>query len=323
MTRLENILDPYSPLWRLINATNGNIPRSLGAAAAGEGDDDGDGDADAVGADGASGDAKGGDDDGASVADIPAWRKDIKDAKQAKYAEQFLTPADAVDAAFKQRQQLSTAILPLAEGATDDEVAAHRKKIGVPAEAAGYEIVLPEGIATRDDLPEEHNARIGRFLDIAHANHVPEPVVNAFLAWYDAEGVAELKGLEEKQAEDLVKLNDDLDKRWGDDSKRNRALADRTMQRFSPSASVTQKLNEAMGDAELVDFFARVGASHADDRFVLGATEDEAKSIDAELEELMKAKDYWTDPAKQNRARELHVQLHGTRPVVGEAQRGL
>jgi hypothetical protein len=68
---------------------------------------------------------------------------------------------------------LGTAIQPLPEKPTDDQVKAYRAKVGCPETVEGYEIVkpekLPEGMAFDDEL-------LANCSKYAHDNHIPKGV---------------------------------------------------------------------------------------------------------------------------------------------------
>jgi hypothetical protein len=68
-------------------------------------------------------------------------------------------------------KMLGSAIQPLPENATDEQIKAHRVKVGCPETVEGYEITkpekMPEGMAFDEDLMK-------KCVQYAHDNHVPK-----------------------------------------------------------------------------------------------------------------------------------------------------
>ena len=73
------------------------------------------------------------------------WRESITDEKYRKHAERFDSIESLAKGNFEQRQKLSNAIVPPGKDATEDDVAAYRKAIGLPESVDKYEVQFGEG----------------------------------------------------------------------------------------------------------------------------------------------------------------------------------
>ncbi len=73
------------------------------------------------------------------------WYGTVQDDKLRDHAGRFTSVIDLLGKHYDLRKQLSTAIQPLAGDATDEQVGAYRKALGVPETVDGYEFTAPEG----------------------------------------------------------------------------------------------------------------------------------------------------------------------------------
>lgn len=149
------------------------------------------------------------------------WRVDLArgDAALEKFLGRYASP----DAAIKKLKEFNDDFKagkyrkPLSEDATDEELAAYRKEIGVPDAPDGYYEALPEGLVVgEDDKPY-----VGKFMEAMHGKNAPPEVVNAALDSY----YAILQEQAEEQAESAREAEragtDLLREEWGADYRRN------------------------------------------------------------------------------------------------------
>lgn len=156
------------------------------------------------------------------------------------------------------RKKLSTAITIPGDGATDDDWADFRKKMGVPDTAEGYELsVTPE-----DDVAK---GLVGAVVSAMHKSGAPQPVVNAAVSagmeFLTALGEHKSKTIEEAH----TKADVDFTRRHGPAAESVKAHALAAMEHFS-----SENLNALLETAEIdgvkignhpaiIDTFAAIG----------------------------------------------------------------
>ena len=82
------------------------------------------------------------------------------------------------------RRQLATAITPPGKDAKPEELTAHRKKIGVPEEASGYDIPRPEHLDEETFNSEPVQKILETFREQAHSLNVPKETFQAQVGTY-------------------------------------------------------------------------------------------------------------------------------------------
>ena len=130
--------------------------------------------------------AGGGDDKPvAAPADWPEdWRTKMsgEDKDAQKVLERYKSPADVAKALREAQKKISSGqtkpVLP--DGATEEQIAAFRKELGVPEKPEGYLDALPNGLVIGDaDKPIAES-----FLASAHEANMPPEFVGKALDWY-------------------------------------------------------------------------------------------------------------------------------------------
>lgn len=154
-----------------IEGTEGNDAATDGADdAGGEGKGKGNGKAAADAGKKGNG-ADGGDD----------WRASITDEKLRDHAGRFASVTDLVKANLDSRQKLSTAIIPPGKDASDEDIAAFNKRMGVPDDASGYAFPKPaEGEELSDAEKASQEAWAKQFHDLG----VPKKTAEALIQFY-------------------------------------------------------------------------------------------------------------------------------------------
>ena len=161
----------------------------------------------------------------ADVGDWPAdWRtKYSQDPAVLKRLERYASPKAAIDALFAAQTRISKGdLLPtLKENATPEDVAEYRAAHGIPLEATGYEINLPNGLVIGDaDKPV-----VDEFLARAHAQNMHPSQVNDALGWYFDKQEQARVAQEARDTEHRMATEDELRAEFGPDYRLNVKLA--------------------------------------------------------------------------------------------------
>lgn len=332
--------DNYDPLWVEYWQQNPQMLRSVGAAAAEEegteagAEEEGAGEGAEEGAEDSTNSPKeGSDHEGATADDVnnnTDWRDAIKDEKLRDHAGRFTTLDDLVKANLDSRQKLSKAIVPPGKSASDDDVAAYRKAIGVPESPEGYEFPdLPEGQEVTDDVKQSREAWAKRF----HEANVPAETAKALVEAFNEEAQAALKAqvdADKKYAEEQAEL---LQKEWGADAEKNRAYANRAFAKLAERAGVdveelkhieTKAGQYLMDDARLSRIFAVIGREMGEGSLGGAISESEREAAETELDEIrsqIREAQSKGDNRKANKLyqkeQELIGRIHGNQPTVG------
>jgi hypothetical protein len=246
---------------------------------------------------------------------IKDWRDalpaDLRDA-----ARNFRLPGDAVKAARDLRQKLSTAITVPGDRATPEEIAAFRKRIGVPDSPEGYEVrgpALPEGIDAT-----AASAAQADFLRAMHAAGAPPAAVQAALDWYWGHAGKAAPADPRSAATAAREADAALREAWGHDYDEKLALARRTIADYGGEEFAVQLERSGLGNSvSLARALADLGSYRAEDAWFGGPGAGARNgSADARLHELMSRPDYWTNAAAQSEARAISERLYGTEPIA-------
>ena len=261
----------------------------------------------------------------------PDWREAIVEPRLREFAGRFAGPGDAVKAAFEMRQKLSNAVVVPGEGASADDIAAFRRRLGVPDSPDGYAFHAPDG-AGPNDADRAFQAEIARLF---HAAGVTAAQAEQMTAGWNRLAEA---SREARQAADIGALEaaeSELRRQWGAEFERNRALAARAVARFhrgDPNELLDLALEggRVLGSLpSFVRFAASVGHALAEDEVHLGGAGGAGASAKERLDEIHSWQ-FADDPAQRERYRsqevqaelkELYRSLHGDAPIVGAAGR--
>ena len=161
----------------------------------------------------------------------PSWTDSLTSDGTKKFAEGSPDLEHAMDRAVKMREQLSKAIIPPGKDADDVEVAAFRKKIGVPEASDGYTIKMPEG-TTETEIDTAFHANLAAKF---HEMNVPADTAAALNDLVNDHTLA-LQQMVAKQDEDYAAASAaTLKQQWpGAEYDTNLAVANRAMQRVFP-----------------------------------------------------------------------------------------
>ena len=259
------------------------------------------------------------------------WREHITDTKLRDHAGRFTSVIDLVGKHYELRQQLSTAIQPLAKDATDEQVATYRKAIGVPETAEGYVFTTPEGHELTEGDKAFQKSAAGMF----HANNISVDAANAQIAWFN------------EYAAQIEKTQIDADKAYADETEaalkaewpgkefeHNKAFADRAAAKvFGDGLDDVRNIETKDGRFVLdhpafVKMLAGIGREMSEGRLGSVMTEGAQNAIENQIDELDGKIDKATnegDGVKANKLyieqQELYRELHGSVPIVGSEGR--
>jgi len=199
------------------------------------------------------------------------------------------------------------------EGATDEERAAYREAMGVPAEPTGYEVALSGGLS----IGEDDQPRVQAFLEAAHGTDMTPAQVNGALDWYYAEqdnAAAQQAEADRTAAEETTVA---LREKYGADYLAvNNSI--KALLGSADEATYMNLMNARLGDGSMLGNNVAVLDLLADAalkanpiaRLIPNADSNPAQSVDEELAELRKFMQtdrdaYFKDSAKQERYRSL------------------
>ena len=153
------------------------------------------------------------------------WRelKANGDEKMLKRLQRYSSPSAAIDALFEAQTRISKGdLLPsLKENATPEEISDYRVAHGIPAEPAGYEINLPNGLV----IGEADRPMVDEFLTKAHASNMHPAQVNEALGWYFDRADQARIAQEARDTESRMATEDELRAEFGPDYRVNVKIA--------------------------------------------------------------------------------------------------
>lgn len=126
----------------------------------------------------------------------PSWREDWRDALAGedegfgKHLKRFASPENFAKSyrELEKRLKSAAAPAPLPEDATEQEIAAHRKALGIPDKPEGYKLAFPEEL----QASEADKAGLAAFQEYALAkNLTPAATKAAFEFWTQAKAAAD------------------------------------------------------------------------------------------------------------------------------------
>ncbi len=210
-----------------------------GGSDAGEGAGSNGNDSDAAGGtggvDGAKpGEAGAADDGGDGAGQTVLFTDALTSDATRKFADGSPDLEHLVGRAVTLREQLSKAIIPPGKDATDTEVAAYRKQIGVPKDADGYKISMPEGQEETEVDKAFHATLATAFHDL----NVPTATAEALNALVNDHTLALTQMLIDQDAKYAEESEAELRRQWPADSyDANLEISNRAMQRVFPGDS--------------------------------------------------------------------------------------
>ena len=245
------------------------------------------------------------------------------DQKTEQYLKRYASFGNVVKALMAQRAKISSGeLLRSKPDGTDEQVLNEwRAQAGVPEKPEGYLEKLPDGLVIGDD----DKPIVESFITSMHEDDAPPALVHKALGWYYAHQEKVLADRTESDRTERAQHEDTLHAEWGGDYRSNLNGAHAVFDTYAPEG-----LRERFFSARMAD-----GSPLGDDpdtlRFLVAlsreinphgtitpaAGQTTTQTIEAELAQLNiemadskgKKFDYWTNPEKQARWRELDAAL--------------
>lgn len=250
------------------------------------------------------------------------------------------TEADALKATLgmyrSAEQMLGKKGIPLPEKGTDTAawLAQNREALGIPKDATGYEVKIPEGFdeATWDkDLADKTTAMAAE-LGVPPAMH--QRYVETFAGWVKDQDKAAAEAGKQAEAE----MTAALEKDWGKDTRARVTAARQAAQRWAEEAGldrdglqlVSADLTDKIGPAATIRLFDVIARATADDTIPNivpgggGGMPSDAASAQAELEKLRgKDGEYFKAVQERNMAevKRLQPKIDQLTAIVAAAQK--
>ena len=264
------------------------------------------------------------------------WRDGIEDKEAREFAGRFTSPADLAKAGLDFRKKLSNSINLPPKDATEDQIKEYRDRLGVPAEASGYEISLPEELP--DELkPADDDPILSEFLATMHKAGATPDVVKDTTNWFYGHVMATRDRSAKKLLEAREESSAALRREWGSDYEANLNSAKHAVAEFGDDAFKAFVNTKTIDGVPLGNhpvftrIFATIGRRMGEDSLHVGMTDDQRSDVRkqitdvrAQRREAMDKNDRRLAVELDQKERDLWDVLEGAnKPVVGEAGRTL
>jgi len=260
------------------------------------------------------------------------WRSDLPDDLK-KTAERFTSKADAIRAIADLRKRESQVRVP-GKNASEDEVAAYHKAIGIPENPEDYEFAdLPEDQLT-DDIKASRQVWGQRFKELgipARAAKEMSKLIN--------EDTEKMMALQIESDKAFAKSQEEaLRSEWrGEDFDKNKTLANRAFSEIANRAGInlddltkieTKDGRFLMDRAEMVKVFAVIGREMSEGS--LGpamseserdTTEDQIREVRKQISEAQSVGDSKLSNKLYQKEQDLIKKLSGSNAIVGSEGR--
>ena len=248
------------------------------------------------------------------------WRQTYAgdDDKMQKRLERYGSPKAALDALVSAQNKIASGDLKstLPADANDEEKAAWRTDNGIPEDAKGYEVELPNGLV----IGEADQPLVDGFLESAHKTNMHPSQVNDSLAWYFEAQEAAYQQRDDADEASKQTTEDSLRAEWGNDYRRNVQLANNLLD-GAPEGMKEQLLGARLPTGEMLgnnpDALRWLSGLQREINpvatVVPGTGANAMQAIETEIAELKglmgdRTSIYWKGPqAKQNQARYLEL----------------
>lgn len=249
----------------------------------------------------------------------PDWRTQITDTSLRKQADKFNSPTDAIKSYAELQSRLGKSIVIPGEKATAEEIAAYREKIGVPKEAAGYEIAKPAHYTDDIFKSQPVQDRLNRMRQAAFDAGVPAAAfakqVDGYFAM-EAESIQAEQEARDKADKDFAAANEAaLRKDWGNDFEKNKSYAAAFLTQYGAGdAQALRDLRTSDGryllDHPLVLKLLSAGGRAIGEDTLGAVSTQEKTTLQERLDELTKKPDYWTNEGIQREVAEINAKLY-------------
>lgn len=182
------------------------------------------------------------------------------------------------------KESLDNRILKPGENASEEEIAAYHKALGVPEDVKGYEL---DGIKIPDELKEvEEHLNLGKWVDTFKKLNVPKEMAQELIGAYLENTKSQLADEAEAKVQRTKDTLDELNTAWGKDAPGNTEVAKRALDVFASRTPFPVEKVEAITKGEFGDhpvviaLFNEVYRAIGDDSFFAGDKGGGAKDAD-------------------------------------------
>ena len=265
--------------------------------------------------------------------EVGDWREHITDTKLRDHAGKFTSVLDLVGKHYELRQVLSTAIKPLPENATEEQLGAYRKATGVPETAEKYDLPTPEG----RDATEADTAFRGAVSEVFHKFNIPAGAAKGLSEWWNDFVTQGEKAQIEADKTHAAETETALKAEWpGKEFERNKAIANAAASKlFGDDIDDVRKLETKDGrfvldNAAFIKMLAGVGREMEEGRLGSVMTDGDRDGLQSQVDDLEKQIDKAQAGSDGVKAQELYEKqqliyqkMYGTDPVVGAEGRAV
>jgi len=247
------------------------------------------------------------------------WRSGITDEDGVKFAESSTDINHLVRRAMDLRKQVSGAIIKPSKEATDDQIAAYRKAMGIPESTDGYE--FPDVDEMTDALEASRQAWAGRF----HSLGIPRETASALIQAVNEDAASQAASEVEADKAFASRQKDALRAEWKDDFDKNTTIANRAFADIATRSGLTledltsieTKDGRFLFDrAEMVKLFATIGREMQEGSLGPVLSESERETGEDQIRDLREQISQAQNDGQSERANVLYEKLLGLRAKV-------
>ncbi|MHC4357043.1 MAG: hypothetical protein ACYS0H_30465, partial [Planctomycetota bacterium] len=259
------------------------------------------------------------------------WRESIKDDAAKKFAEDSSDLNHLVTRALDMRQKLAKAVIVPGKNAKDEEIAAYRKAMNIPAEPKGYE--FPEVDEITDEVKTSRETWSSRF----HELGLSKEQAKALGQYVNEDSQAFEAAQVERDKQFATEQEDSLKSEWKGDYEKNKTLANRAFNDIANRAGIdldvltkmeTKDGRFLMDNAPIVRMFAAIGREMAEGTLGPTLTESEQETLNTQIEDVRAEIAKAQGEKNSKKANQLYqkeqallARMHGNQPIVGSAGR--
>lgn len=248
------------------------------------------------------------------------WRDGITDEGAREHAKRMENIDALAKDAFNSRKKLSTAIVKPGDDASEEDIAAFHKALGVPDSPDDYKITMPD--LPDKLLPDETALASQRdFVKAMHKVGASPAVVQEAFTWYYSGLNAANTASENGIAEALETAETSMRSEWGGDFDANVKYAQDAVRHFGGDELVG--LLDANGQGNhpaVLRAFAAIGRQMGEDGMIHTTIgDDKRQTLEQREAKLMEAPINERTQDMENELKDIRNQLHGT----GEAKNRL
>jgi hypothetical protein len=237
------------------------------------------------------------------------WRDTITDPDLRKVAERFNSPTDAVKSIADLRKRESIPRVP-GKDATEEEVSAYRKAIGVPDTPDEYKFEMPEGVEATD----RDKAIQSMFAKAFHENGITGQAATNLQKALNEFAVQEMESTINADKNYVKQTEDALRQEWGDDYERNVSLGTRAAKEmfgadFEAAKHIEMKDGRFLLDHPvLIKAIAGIGAEMNEGRIGPSMSESQRDTLQGRIDDLQSQKFAARDKGDNRLAQKLDAE---------------